>query len=265
MRSQLLRRYDSELRVNPPPRVGVTFEHADGVLRARGSANWIFTRDLDAANLDSVVVREADLFRRFSEDVEWKVYGHEAAIDLPACLAAHGFEPDETETLMFLDLATWRPSFAAPEGIRIRRVADQQGLHDLMTVMSEAFGRNPDDQRSLFDELKATCLTANPIVFAYVAYADKAPVGAGRMESAPGYAFASIWSGCTIPAYRHRGIFRALVAVRIDEARRRAHAYMAVDAADTSRPILERLGFFPITTVTGWKLRARQETPDPAC
>jgi hypothetical protein len=259
MRSQLLRLYDSELRDNPPPQVGVTFEHADGVLRARGSANWIFARGPDAANVEAAVSREADLFRRLGEDVEWKVYGHEAALDLPACLAAHGFEPDETETLMFLDLATWRLSFAAPEGVQIRRVADQQGLDDLMTVMSEAFGRNPDDQRWLFDELKATCLTANPIVLAYVAYSDEAPVAAGRMESAPGYAFASIWGGCTIPAFRHRGIFRALVAIRIDEARRRAHTHMAVDAADTSRPILERLGFCSITTVTGWKLRARPQ------
>lgn len=261
MRSQLLRLYDSELRANPPAQVGVTFEHVDGVLRALGSANWIFARDLDAADVDSVVVREANHFRRLGEDVEWKVYGHEAAIDLPACLAAHGFEPDETETLMFLDLATWRLSFAAPEGIRIRLVASEQGLHDLMTVMSEAFGSKFDDERSLFDELKATCLRPNPIVFAYVAYSDEAPLAAGRMESAPDYAFASIWGGCTIPAFRHRGIFRALVAIRADEARRRGHSYLAVDAADTSRPILERLGFCPITTVTGWKLRRSTSAP----
>lgn len=164
---------------------------------------------------------------------------------------------------MFLDLATWRLSFAAPERIRIQRVTDQQGLHDLMTVMSEAFGRNLDDERSLFDELKVTCLRANPITFGYVAYSDAAPVAAGRMESAPGYAFASIWGGCTIPAFRHRGIFRALVAIRADEARRRGHAYMAVDAAETSRPILERLGFYPVTTVTGWKLRAREVPRNP--
>ena len=258
MHPRLLQLYDSELRVNPPRQVGVSFEHAEGVLRARGSANWIFARDLKAASVDSVVTREASLFRRLGEDVEWKVYGHEAAVDLPACLAAHGFEPDETETLMFLDLAAWHPPCATPEGIRIERVADLQGLHDLMTVMSEAFGKNHGDlQRSLFEELKVTCFAVHPIAFAYVAYAGGMPVAAGRMESAPGYAFASIWSGCTIPAFRHRGIFRGLVAIRVDEARRRGHTYMAVDAANTSRPILERLGFLPITTVTGWKLLAR--------
>jgi GNAT superfamily N-acetyltransferase len=242
--------------------VGITYERVDGVIRARGAANWIFAHDLDAENVEAVVMREADIFRRLGEDVEWKVYGHEAALDLPTRLTAHGFEPDETETLMFLDLATWRPSFVAPEGIRIQRVADQQGLQDLVTVMSEAFGNHPYEERSLFDELKVTCLTANPIVLAYVAYCDEMPVATGRMESVPGYAFASIWSGCTIPAFRHRGIFRALVTTRVEEARRRAHAYMAVDAADTSRPILERLGFCPITPVTGWKLRARQRPPN---
>ncbi len=258
MRPQLLEFYDSELRVNPPAQVGVRFEHAEGVLRARGSANWIFARDLKAATVDSVVTREADLFRRLGEEVEWKVYGHEAAVDLPACLAANGFESDETETLMFLDLAAWHSSLGAQEGIRFERVADQQGLHDLMTVASEAFGENRADlQRALFEELKVTCFAADPITFAHVAYAGEMPVAAGRMESAPGYAFASIWGGCTIPAFRHRGIFRGLVAIRVDEARRRGHTYMAVDAADTSRPILERLGFLPITTVTGWRFLVR--------
>ena len=259
MRPQLLRVYDSELRVNPPPQVGVVFEHVDGVLRARGAANWIFARDLDAANVDAVVTREADFFRRLGEDVEWKVYGHEAAIDLPTRLAAHGFEPDESETLMFLDLAAWRLSFTPPEGIQIRRVTDQQGVRDLVSVMSEAFGGDPDDNRWMFDELKATCLASNPIVFGYVAYCEQTPVAAGRMETAQGYAFASIWGGCTVPAFRHRGIFRALVCIRVEEASRRAHAYMSVDAAKTSKPILERLGFCPITSVTGWKLRARQK------
>ena len=32
------------------------------------------------------------------------------------------------------------------------------------------------------------------------------------------------------------------------------YRYLTVDARDTSRPILERLGFIELTTVTGWTL-----------
>ena len=69
-----------------------------------------------------------------------------------------------------------------------------------------------------------------------------------------GRAFASIWGGCTIPAFRGKGAFRAIVAARAATARQRGYAYLTVDARETSRPILERLGFVPLTSVTGWFL-----------
>jgi len=252
MSARLLQLYDDELRSSPAQQAGVRYETAEGVLRARGHGNWIFARDLNPANLDAVVSREVDYFNSLGEDVEWKVYGHEPHLDLSERLASHGFEPAPTETLMFLDLAGWQHAISAPPGISIQRVRDRQGVDDLVAVMSQAFGevRSP-----MLEELQDTLFVADPVVLAYVAYADGSPVAAGRMESAPGYAFASIWGGCTLPAFRHRGIFRALVSARVDEARRRGHSYLAVDAADTSRPILERIGFLPITTVIGWNLR----------
>ncbi|HTX49603.1 MAG TPA: GNAT family N-acetyltransferase, partial [Caulobacteraceae bacterium] len=57
-----------------------------------------------------------------------------------------------------------------------------------------------------------------------------------------------------VPDYRGRGAYRALVAARADEARRRGHRFLTVDARETSRPILERLGFQPLATVRGWTL-----------
>lgn len=249
----MLALYDSEMRVSPPHQVGVRYERANGVLRARGRGTWIWSHNLENADVDEVVSREAKRFRDLGEEVEWKVYGHDRCTDLPKCLAGHGFVPDEPETLMFLDLAKWRSPFAAPDGIQIRRVVDARGLRDLGAVMSEAFG---DLDPGMFDELQATCLTDDPSVFGYVAYANDRPVGSGRMESPIGYSFASLWGGCILPAFRHRGIFRALVSMRVDDARKRGHYHIAVDAAATSRPILERLGFRPMTTVTGWKLYA---------
>ena len=251
MHSTLLSLYDFEVRVNPPPQVGVRYERAKGVLRARGRGTWIWSHDLEPSELEQIVSREAKLFKDLGEEVEWKVYGHDPCTGLPECLAAHGFVPDEPETLMFLDLAGWRSSFRAPAGIALRRVVDAEGLRDLVAVTTEAFG---DVDAGMFDELQSACLTDDPSVFCYVAYADNRPVASGRMESPAGYSFASLWGGCTIPAFRHRGIFRALVSMRVDDARNRGHSYMAVDAA-ASRAILERLGFRAMTTVTGWKLR----------
>ncbi|HZZ34676.1 MAG TPA: GNAT family N-acetyltransferase, partial [Caulobacteraceae bacterium] len=88
-----------------------------------------------------------------------------------------------------------------------------------------------------------------------VAYAGVAPVAAGRLEMIPGSAFAGLYGGGTAPEQRGRGVYRALVAARAAEARARGYRYLTVDARETSRPILERLGFQRLATVRGWMLR----------
>ena len=60
--------------------------------------------------------------------------------------------------------------------------------------------------------------------------------------------------GGTRPDYQGRGVYRALVAARAAEARRRGHRFLTVDARETSRPILERIGFEPLTKVRDWTL-----------
>jgi hypothetical protein len=49
---------------------------------------------------------------------------------------------------------------------------------------------------------------------------------------------------------RRRGIYRATVTHRANLAAQRGFRYLETDASDDSRPILERLGFVPVTTTT---------------
>jgi GNAT superfamily N-acetyltransferase len=65
-----------------------------------------------------------------------------------------------------------------------------------------------------------------------------------------GTEFATFWGGFTLPAWRGRGLYRALVAHRAKLATERGRRYIQVDASDASRPILERLGFVAVTTTT---------------
>ena len=77
------------------------------------------------------------------------------------------------------------------------------------------------------------------------------------MELAPGRSFAGLWGGGTVLGYRSRGIYRGLVAARAREALRRGYRYLTVDARETSRPVLARLGFSALTSITGWKLKPK--------
>jgi ribosomal protein S18 acetylase RimI-like enzyme len=75
-------------------------------------------------------------------------------------------------------------------------------------------------------------------------------VCAGWVRFVPGTEFASLWGGSTLPAWRRRGIYRAMVAYRASLVATCGVRYLQVDASDDSRPILERLGFVPVTTTT---------------
>jgi GNAT superfamily N-acetyltransferase len=75
-------------------------------------------------------------------------------------------------------------------------------------------------------------------------------VCAAWVRWAAGSPFATLHGGATLPAWRRRGIYRALVAWRATRAAASGRPYLRVDASADSRPILERLGFVPITTTT---------------
>ncbi len=59
----------------------------------------------------------------------------------------------------------------------------------------------------------------------------------------------------TLPAYRRRGLYTALLAARVREARARGVPYLTIDAGSMSRPIVTRHGFELLTTAVSceWK------------
>jgi len=208
-----------------------------------------------------VIAEEVAFFRSLTPEtgrtLEWKVYGHDLPADLGSRLAAAGFEPEEPETLMVFDLAgeiprETRDGALRSAAIEIRRVTDLRGLTDFLDAARVAFGRDESWQAARMKEF-APRLTDSAMRL-YVAYADGQPVASARGEFPAGRSFAGLWGGATIAEHRGRGLYRALVHTRADEARRLGYRYLRVDARATSRPILERLGFIALTRIVEWKL-----------
>ncbi|HKV70096.1 MAG TPA: GNAT family N-acetyltransferase [Gemmatimonadales bacterium] len=243
----MLKRFDAELRIDPVPEAGTRFEAIGGVVRATGKSAGIVYWELSEADADRTIEEQVAYFRSLGQEVEWKVYGHDRPRDLGARLAAHGFEPRAPETLMVCDLAGGVQSAPPNLDIEIRCVRDDAGLHDLVAVASDAFGR---DFRARFDRFRLRL--GDPTLGLFVAYAGGVPVAGGRLEMPPGRSFAGLWGGGTVPTFRGRGIYRTLVAARAREAARQGFRYLTVDAGSASRPILERLGFVPLSTITEW-------------
>ncbi|MGN9762536.1 GNAT family N-acetyltransferase [Streptomyces sp. SD31] len=227
-------------------------ERVGGVIRQVSSAlgwNGVVWSDLDEASADEAIAAQIAHFSGLGigHEFEWKVYGHDRPADLGQRLRAAGFTSGPEETLMIGEAADLDLDAEPPEGIRMLTVTDRAGVDLVAEVHAKAFGT---DGSRLRHQLLAQ-LTADPdTVVAVVALAGDTPVSAARMELVPGARFAGLWGGGTVEAWRGRGIYRALVAHRARAAVDRGYRYLQVDAMSTSRPILERLGFEPLTTTT---------------
>jgi GNAT superfamily N-acetyltransferase len=248
--SEILALYDAEMRADPPPAVGVRHERNGSVVRSVGLWNVVLSWRLSESEVEAAIAEQAALARSAGTTLEWKVYEHDGPAGIGAALERAGFVADPRETFMVFDLGRDVPDEPGREELEIRQIVDAAGVDDFIAVADAAFGNDNRAKAEVYvRSLGDSALTL------FVVYRDGTPVSSGRLQMPPGRSFASMWGGGTVPGQRGRGMYRALVAHRAREARRRGYRYLTVDAAETSRPILERLGFAPLTGITGYVLR----------
>ena len=244
---EVLDLHDRQMRADPPAEAGVRHVWAQGVLRSLGGDNQIGWWDLTAGEAAAAAVREAAWFGGRRQAVEWKLFSHDRPANMAAALEAAGFEGDVPETFLVYDLSRTPLPRTDQAGVAVRRVTDEAGLAAVTAIEALAFDR--PGPRSI--DAYTARFNAGSTAF-YVAYVDGTPAAAGRLDLAPGRAFAGLYGGGTLPGHRGRGLYRALVAARAEDAARLGVRYLTVDARETSRPILERLGFQALATVRGW-------------
>jgi GNAT superfamily N-acetyltransferase len=250
----LLAAYDAQLRGRPADRLpeGVRVERDGPLLRFVGAEHggWLDYRDLgglDGPELDELIARQVRLFAERGERFEWKLHGHDHPPDLAQRLRAAGLVAEEQETVVVAPVAAVAGAAQVPDGVSLREVRDRADL-DRIERMEAAVWQ--DDRGWLADSLEAELAADPDALTVVVAEAGDAVVSAAWVRFARGTDFATLWGGGTLPAWRRRGIYRALVAHRADLAAARGFRYLQVDASDDSRPILERLGFVAVTTTT---------------
>lgn len=255
---ELRRAYDAQMREDPPAEFGQRIERSSTIVRVCGRDNTILFSRIATGDVARVVDEQVQHFGAIGEDVEWKVFAHDVPASLESELAACDFEADAPETLMVSDLTLGDDFSSGPPQCQIRHVASAADVDTYVAVTERAFGTKSPTSALAF---ATRFLRDEPETIGYLVTCAGRAVGVGRLDLPHGRSFASIWSGGTDPDFRQRGFYRALVLLRARVARDRGYRYLTVDARETSRPILERLGFRALTTVTAWHWRAdRQAT-----
>jgi GNAT superfamily N-acetyltransferase len=253
----VLAAYDAQLRRDAhADGTGARVERVGPVVRyvSPDAEGWsaVIWSDLDDDTADAAIAGQLEYFagRRF----EWKLYAHDQPADLGDRLRAAGFTAEEPESLMAAEIAELPPAPELPPGLTLQWVTDADGVAAVVAVHEEVFGvAHAWLGRALTAQLAEQRRTGVEQVAALLAVADGRPVSAGRVEFHGGTEFASVWGGGTLPQWRGRGLYRALVAARATRAAELGYRYLQVDAGPESRPILRRLGFVELATTTPFR------------
>jgi len=248
--TSLLAAYNEQVRRSPPARPGgERVEQDEHVTRIVGD-DWsgVIWSDLTEANADRVIAEEIDRFARHGRRWEWKHFSYDQPADLPARLVAAGFRAEDEETLLVAEIADLELGAPPPEGIVIRVVSDANDIELLVRAEQDAFGTDGDS--SVGRALAAALEQDPPAAAGLLALAGGAPVAAARVAFERPTEFAMLLGGGTLPGWRRRGIYRALVARRAALAAAAGFRYLQTDSSPESRPILARLGFVELATTT---------------
>jgi hypothetical protein len=172
--------------------------------------------------------------------LSWEVGSSATPSDLGRRLEALGIVPDFEFDVAAMVLTA--PPVAAAPGVRITRVQTVKDHLVATRVMAESFGMpevaedaGPASARvDLEFQAKGHAMT-------YLGWVGDEPVAAARATFTPWGVVLN--GGSTLPHVRGRGLYRALVHARWEDAVARRTPVLVTQAGGMSRPILERLGF----------------------
>jgi GNAT superfamily N-acetyltransferase len=250
--------YDAHMRGHlPDVPPGVHAERDGPLVRTVGWSHggMVEYRDLgglEGAALDELIARQVRLFARRRESFEWKLHGHDLPAELPERLRAAAFVAEPQETVVVAPASAIALESSLPPGVAVREVTDEAGFHRIAAMEQRVWGDG--HPRGLAETLTARRAFDPRSLGVFAAEAAGEVVSAGwiRFRGADAQ-FATLNGGATLPDWRGRGVYRALVARRAMLAAERGCPYLQVDASDESRPILERLGFVAIATTTPYR------------
>lgn len=254
---ELLRAYDEELREEGELTGATDIERHGPLLWGhfphRGFVTYRDLGDTSSEDLDRLIAETVAHYRDHTSyaEFEWKSRGHDRPGDLGERLVAAGLVAEEIETVMVGETAALAVDVDLPPGVVVRRAGDGHDAVDdvsrMLAMQESVFGAGRGPR---LEDVLAGLADADGGDEYWLAETDETVVSAGRLSPVPATSFAGLWGGATLPAWRGRGVYRALTAARARSALVRGIAYLHSDCTEMSRPILERSGLLAVTTTT---------------
>jgi hypothetical protein len=187
-----------------------------------------------------------DRARRFGlPRLYWKVR-LDSPPGVPELLTARGATVAETLDVLALDMRRGVPVLPVPaRDVDVRWATDVRTARDASQVAAAVFGGAvPPDERIARNASQYAASGPAGAGGVVVAYLEGKAAGAVGLMMADGVA--RLWGGGVVEAARRQGVYRALLAVRLDYSVAQGATMALVKArVETSGPILRRIGFLP--------------------
>lgn len=255
---ELLAAYDQQLRTDAEM-LGAAGVSRLGPLNlatfagGRGFVTYARPDRTVAEHIPALIPRVLALYRADPAitQVEWKTRDHDEIAGLHEALVAHGFEREEPESIMVGEAQMLAVDVPLPPGVALRRITGEADVWAMVAMQSQVFGPRIDDG-DMAQHILAR-LGHQDGMEVWVAEVDGQIVSAGRIEPVAGTDFAGLWGGASLPAWRRRGLYRALTAARARAALAMGKTLIQSDSTEYSRPILERSGLLKVSTTTPYR------------
>jgi hypothetical protein len=216
--------------------------------RADPYRNLVLRVRVAPGEVGTTVAEVRALYRaRGITEISWEVGPSSTPVDLAVQLLALGMVPDPADPELAGMVLVQAPAEAGA-AVRVERTRTLEGFRAQELIYHRCFGQGtaaPSDAEIVEDFERR--LGREEHRSRYLAFDGDVPVAAADAMFVDGAV--ALTGGATLPEARGRGVYRALVQRRWEEAVARGTPVLVVQAGGMSRPILERLGFVEVTRV----------------
>jgi len=208
-----------------------------------GGLNGVYLAVLDESHVDSVIDATLARYQELGIHFRWNVGPDSRPLDLGDRLQARGLRP-----VRVIGMASTHLADLGDSNVCVEKV-DATTLPEFNDLMSRGWGLRSQIFCDYNAHLLRTAPAFNPM---FIARIDGQGVGAASYTAFPKSAY--LIGAVVLPEFRGQGAYTALVRKRQEHAREAGIELATCHAmANTSAPILERLGFSRVCEFFSYK------------